>query len=86
MNINNFELTGCGGWINLYDFKPNGLLESLDIFRGSRNYGLQYCAPIRMVVVFGEKLLDTVAVYDTALRASLRASLRPFSSAETIEV
>ena len=70
VNINNFELTGCGGWINLYDFKSNELLESLDIFRGSRIHGLQYCAPIKKVVVFGGKLLAVVAVDDTATALS----------------
>lgn len=59
-------MTGCAGWINLFDLKINKHLESLDIFRGSRIHGIRYCASVKRVVVFGGKLLAIAAVDDTA--------------------
>nr|CAH0107907.1 unnamed protein product [Daphnia galeata] len=60
-----FLLEGCGGFINLYDFDSNELLESLDIFRGSRIHGIQYSPQNRTAIVFGGKLLALVAFNDS---------------------
>lgn len=64
-NNNVCKTAGCGGFINLYDFDSNELLESLDIFRGSRIHGIQYSPQNRTAIVFGGKLLALVAFNDS---------------------
>ncbi|XP_046645596.1 WD repeat-containing protein 6-like [Daphnia pulicaria] len=60
-----FLLEGCGGFINLYDFDSNELLESLDIFRGARIHGIRYSHQNKTVIVFGGKLFALVSFNDS---------------------
>ena len=82
------KTTGSGGFINLYDFHDHQLLDSVDLFRGSRIHGI-HPAPNnnRTAAVFGGKRLALIEIEqdNTHLQCSKHRYNRKFVKMELMK-
>lgn len=68
LDDNNFFciLTGSGGFLKLYNLQEFQLLDTVDLFHGSRIHGIRSLPNHKDVVVFGGKQMALIELLNTS--------------------